>query len=364
MATTLFVATKRAMIEATCELLHMWKQKGTPVKVILCDNGTENTALVKRAKSADWKLGIQFQFTSVHTHQFNALVEKFFETLYNRARATIIYANVPDSVKHLVCKYLILHLTHLFNPEIITKNDVQATRYKWWGLSLPKFVTYLRPWGEAGVVHIKSTSTGKLDDRGAKMMYIGASMHHSGDTYLMFFPLTSRIHKTRDVQFTQKMFYRQDSSTSSDQPHPLDTSFLNMHLIQDTVQPLVAPSPDTDSTATSMPSLTPRDDASIRTISTVDHDNEGGGMWGSLPFSVQFSDPHDPSLPASDPDDGWQGPVISSSEPHMPDLAIIDATNVLPGEAIDSEINQIPNEIDIVDADRRDTGSQKRRQLP
>ena len=204
MATTLFVATKRAMIEATCELLHEWKVKGTPVQVIQCDNGTENTALVKCAKSDDWQLGIQFQFTSVHTPQFNALVEKFFETIYNRARATIIYANVP--VKHLVCKYLILHLTHLFNLDIVTKNGISATRFEWWGLSLPNFVPYLRPWGEAGIVHIKTIGTGKLDDRGEKMMYVGASMQHSGDTYLIFSPITSRIHKTRDVKFTQKMY--------------------------------------------------------------------------------------------------------------------------------------------------------------
>ena len=233
MATTLFVASNRAMIEATCELLNEWKLKGTAVNVIRCDNGTENTALVKRAKSADWQLGIQFQFTSVHTPQFNALVEFFFETVYNRAGATIIYSNIPDSVKYLVCKHLILHLTHLFNLEVVEKNNIPATWCEWWGLSLPKFVPYLRPWGEAGIVHVKDTTTGKRDARGVKMMYVGASMHHSGDTYLMFHPLTSRIHKTRDVEFTQKMYYRQDASISSDQPHPLDTSFFDMQLIQD-----------------------------------------------------------------------------------------------------------------------------------
>ena len=222
------------------------------------------------------------------------------------------------------------------------------------GLSLPKFVPYLRPWGEAGVVHVKTLSTGKLDDRGEKMLYVGASMHHSGDTYLMFSPHTSRIHKTRDVVFTNKMYYRQDGSPSSDQKHPLDTSFFDMHLISDT-PPVPAPPPpiatdDDDTADTSMPSLVPRDDISLPTLSTVDSDHKNDDLWGSLPSSVQFADPHAQSPPASAPDDGWQGPDISDpvDELEMPDLPIIDATNVRPGEAIDSEINAIPTEINIV----------------
>ena len=189
---------------------------------------------------------------------------------------------------------------------------------------MPKFVPYLRPWGEAGIVHAKNTSTGKLDGRGLKMMYVGASMHHSGDTYLMFHPATRRIHKTSDVRFTQKMFYRQDFTHSSNQDHPLDTSFYDMHLVPNPVpvlEPTTLPISDNRSTAsdTSMPSLMVPDDASLTSLSLIDDDGDEG-MWSSLPSSVQHLDPPDLRLPAPDHDDGRQVPV---GENHT-----IDVTNV------------------------------------
>ena len=75
------------MIEAVCELLSDWKTKHKPVRTIRCDNAKENNALEKRSKCAVWQLGLTFQYTSSNTPQMNSLVEKFFDTIYNRARA-------------------------------------------------------------------------------------------------------------------------------------------------------------------------------------------------------------------------------------------------------------------------------------
>ena len=83
----------------------------------------------------------------------------------------MIFANIPNSLKHLVCKHLILHLTNLYNLEVVTKGTEQKTKYEWWGIPLPKFTRYLHPWGVAGIVYIKTVATGKLDDRGKRMMY-------------------------------------------------------------------------------------------------------------------------------------------------------------------------------------------------
>ena len=126
-----------------------------------------------------------------------------------------------------------------------------------------------------------------------------------------------------------------------------------MHLIPDT--PLVPDTSSHTSTSdiTSMPDLIAREDGSILTLSTVNPDEDDQGLWGSLPSSVQFSDPPAPSLPALDLDDGRQGPIVSSAEDQtfvpLTEHPIIDATNVRPGEAIDSDIQQtqIPNEINI-----------------
>ena len=49
MGTSMFVATKRDSIEATCRLLSDWKEKGKPVTTIRCDNAAENKDIQKRS---------------------------------------------------------------------------------------------------------------------------------------------------------------------------------------------------------------------------------------------------------------------------------------------------------------------------
>ena len=155
MATSMFVATKHDSIEATCKLLSDWKAKGNPVHTIRCDNAGENRAIQTRSTEHTWQLGLTFEFTGAGTPQQNALVEKFFETIYNRTRATMTFANIPESIKHIVCKMLVLHLTNLFNLEIVTKDGMDKTRFEWWGIPLPKFTNFLHPWGMAGIVFTK-----------------------------------------------------------------------------------------------------------------------------------------------------------------------------------------------------------------
>ena len=268
MGTSMFVATKRASVEATCKLFSDWKERGKPVRTVRCDNAGENKALQTRSTDATWQLGMEFEFTSAGTPQQNALVEKFFETLYNRTRATMTYANIPLSIKYIVCKMLVLHLTNLFNLEIVCKAGVEKTRFEWWGIDLPKFTNFLYPWGVAGVVFIKKTTTKKLEDRGRRMMYVGASMQHSGDTFRMFDPETKRIHMTRDVKMLQKMFYRQDGTISSDQQHPLDTTFENLNIIREEV------TGDASTTEVSVNNPDPvndNDETSLVTSNSYDH---------------------------------------------------------------------------------------------
>ena len=69
------------------------------------------------------------------------------------------YANVPNGIKHLVCRHLILYLTNLFNLEPVTKGLETKTKFEWWGVPIPKFSQHLHPWGESMVVLTKDLST-------------------------------------------------------------------------------------------------------------------------------------------------------------------------------------------------------------
>ena len=48
-----FYNTKDAMVEPTCELIHLWKEAKLPIKVIRCDNAGENKVLQQRLQSSD-----------------------------------------------------------------------------------------------------------------------------------------------------------------------------------------------------------------------------------------------------------------------------------------------------------------------
>ena len=57
------------MIEPICEHFNRWKQAEIPVTTVRCDNTDENIKLQKRCSSVDWKLGIDFKYTSRDTPQ-------------------------------------------------------------------------------------------------------------------------------------------------------------------------------------------------------------------------------------------------------------------------------------------------------
>jgi hypothetical protein len=81
-----FFETKNGMAEPTCEQLHGWKQKVLGVQHIRVDNAGENKLLQQRAKSKDWKLNIQFEYTARDTPQQNHLAELALATISIRAK--------------------------------------------------------------------------------------------------------------------------------------------------------------------------------------------------------------------------------------------------------------------------------------
>jgi len=93
-----FFQTKNAMVEPTCEKFMRWKQAGFPVKNVQLDNSGENKLLKARCDSADWKLGIDFEFTARDTPQQNHLAELAFATLANHGRALMHAANIPMAI--------------------------------------------------------------------------------------------------------------------------------------------------------------------------------------------------------------------------------------------------------------------------
>ena len=90
-----FYTSKTVMVEPTCKQWNKRKTVGLAVKFCRLDNAGENNFLQKRCNSAEWQLGVKFEFTARDTPQQNHLAELGFAVLANRGRALMTRANIP-----------------------------------------------------------------------------------------------------------------------------------------------------------------------------------------------------------------------------------------------------------------------------
>jgi len=202
-----FFQTKNAMVEPTCEKFRRWKQAGFPVKNVQLDNYRENKLLKARCDSADWKLGIDFEFTARDTPQQNHLAELAFATLASCGRALMHAANIPMAIQYLVWHEAFKMATLLDGLSMIELDGKSAMRVEHWCGKVPAFAKHLKTWGEAGTVKVKTMGTPKIADRGVHCMFVGYALNHAGDCYCMWDPVTKRVHETRDVIWLKHMYY-------------------------------------------------------------------------------------------------------------------------------------------------------------
>ena len=101
------------------------------------DNAGENKLLEQRSGSADWKLGLKYEFTARDTPQQNHLAELGFSVIANRGRAMFSKANVPRELRYGLVGYCFNNATQLDGLVIITINGVAKTRYEHFGETIP-----------------------------------------------------------------------------------------------------------------------------------------------------------------------------------------------------------------------------------
>jgi hypothetical protein len=77
----------------------------------------------------------------------------------------------------------------------------------------PDFSKYLRLWGEAGMVKLKTKTTPNLGYHGVQCMMIGYALNHMGDTYRIWNKKTNGVHITRDIVWLKRMFFEAPTCT-------------------------------------------------------------------------------------------------------------------------------------------------------
>jgi hypothetical protein len=88
-------------------------------------------------------------------------------------------------------------------------NGITKTRYEHAGFKIPKFVKYLRTFGEAGIV--KNRKDGKVGNRGITMLFVGYADEHAGNCYRMYNPVTSGVNVTCDVIWSRHMYFTNEN---------------------------------------------------------------------------------------------------------------------------------------------------------
>ena len=202
-----FYQKKNDMVEHTCEIFKRWKQKGYSVRTIRCDNAGENIALEKKNSSAIWQLNIDFEYIARDTPQENSYAEVGFATIIKRGNAMMIAANLSLEKRYVFFREAMERATLLDGLVVTIIEGIKLTRVEHWSSSLPRWVSYLRTWGEAGVVKLNSKTTAKLVQNGVTCMCVGYTLSHEGNVYRMRDPNTRRIHVSCDIIWLKRMFF-------------------------------------------------------------------------------------------------------------------------------------------------------------
>jgi len=106
--------------------------------------------------------------------------------------------------------------TKLDGLVVTTINGKSQTRYEHFGYKIPKFASYLKTWGKAGIVKTKSKTEAKLKNKGTIYIMVGYADEHDGDCYRMYELINHYIYLTRDVVWLKRMYYPKPT----DQPIP------------------------------------------------------------------------------------------------------------------------------------------------
>ena len=185
---------------------------GKKIKYIRCDNAGENIKTEERFVKD--KRGITFEYTARNTPQQNGKVERAFATLFGRVRAMLNQAGMERSKRDLLWTEAAATATKLENI-LVNKQEDNSPFEQMYG-KLPSYAMHLRTFGEIGIVALKTGNQikAKLDDRGTVCMFVGYAKNHAGNVYRMLNTKTNAVIVTRDVTWTNKMFYQQEGNTT------------------------------------------------------------------------------------------------------------------------------------------------------
>ena len=165
-------------------------------------HGADQTKQIRKG------LGIQFEYTSPHTPQFNGRVERTFPYLFGIIRAMLNAAELTVSLRNLVWAEAAAHGTLLRNL-LVRSTSPHPAVIKFMEEETPGW-RGLHPFGEIAIVSFPSTQNSmqcKLNDRGRPCMFLSLGRNQPSDTCRFLDLHTRSVISSRDVGKWLDVFY-------------------------------------------------------------------------------------------------------------------------------------------------------------
>ncbi len=157
--------------------------------------------------------------------QQNSYAELAFTVIVAKARAMMNVAHIPKDEYFNFWSETVKTVTALDNLIPVTWKGETKTCYEHSGNEIPKFIKYLRTYGEAGIV--KDKKDRKVGNRGITMMLVGYADGHAGNCFRMYKPVPAQVCETQDKIWCGRMYFTTENcdntkfdDLSLDRPDP------------------------------------------------------------------------------------------------------------------------------------------------
>ena len=159
-----FRKNKDDIVTYLAEKFSTFKNAGIHVLKVRYDNVGENKSAEKEANNRKWRLNIEFECISKNMHQQNVFTEVAIATMTNRGKDMRTRSGIPEKCRIPPFKYAVTTATKLDILLIVEVEGRRAIRCLHYAGTVSKFVKYLRTWGEASSITIKTDNTSKPRD--------------------------------------------------------------------------------------------------------------------------------------------------------------------------------------------------------
>ena len=193
-----FVKKKSQISTSLNDLLSKLQYAKIKTSYLRCDNAGENT---KGLVDVCIKYNVHIEFTAPYTPKQNGIVERKFVTIRDRSVAAMIKAKFSDESQGLLWAESVNTHTRLSNIVCNSNDNENCPDYLFYGTK-PTLYKNLIQFGRIGWMKF-GIKPMKLSPKATKVVMIGYSPDHAGDTYWVYNPDTKKVINSRNIRWAE-----------------------------------------------------------------------------------------------------------------------------------------------------------------